>query len=93
MNRDRGWRWGLTAFVMGAVLLAMTGWWHIQALRLAYSAQRLHRELDELDQQERKLDEELQQALALPRLDQWARERLGFTPPKPDQVIVIEEGL
>jgi hypothetical protein len=74
----------LTAVGFGAI-----GWFRIQSLRLAYQSRSLRAERDDLAAREQSVDEQLQRALSLSRLDELGRRRFGLETPGPRQVMVL----
>lgn len=77
------------ALILVAFALAFA-WTNYQAVQLGYTTSRLHQERGQLVELNRKLKVELANLTALDRLEQLAKGQLGLTPPKPEQIQVIE---
>jgi hypothetical protein len=79
---------GLGAF---AFLFLLTTWFQIQSVRWGYKVQALRHELDNLEKKEQNIDQRLQGALSLARLDELARTKFGLQVPGPAQIILLSE--
>ncbi len=79
---------GLMAVVF--VLLSTT-WFQIQAVRWGYKVQTLRRQIDELEKKEQTVDQRLEGALSLARLDDLARKKFRLQVPDPNQIVLLPE--
>ncbi len=65
-------------------------WQHIQVVRLGYQIEHLQGERIALTRQEKGLRFEVARLKSLRRVEEIARHQLGFTSPRPGQVILVE---
>ncbi|MBI3781507.1 MAG: cell division protein FtsL [candidate division NC10 bacterium] len=65
-------------------------WQQIQVVRLGYQIEHIQGERIALIRQEKELRFEVSRLKSLRRVEEIARHQLGFTSPKPGQVIVVE---
>ncbi len=65
-------------------------WQHIQVVRLGYQIEHLQGERVALLRQEKELRFEVARLKSLRRVEGIARHQLGFTSPRPGQVILVE---
>jgi cell division protein FtsL len=65
-------------------------WQHIQVVRFGYQIEHLQGERIALIRQEKGLRFEVARLKSLRRVEEIARHQLGFTSPRPDQVILVE---
>lgn len=79
---------GLAAVVF---VLLSTAWFQIQAVRWGYKVQTLHQQIDELRKKEQSVDQRLQGALSLARLDELAKKKFSLRVPEPSQIILVPE--
>jgi cell division protein FtsL len=80
------------ALVLGAVLIGLClaqVWLQLQVTRLGYELSDARRVQLRLEHERRELEIELATLRAPGRIDALARERLGMTPPRPGQVVVL----
>jgi cell division protein FtsL len=87
----RGWHLR-RALVLGAVLIGLClaqVWLQLQVTRLGYELSDARRVQLRLEHERRELEVELATLRAPGRIDALARERLGMTPPRPGQVVVL----
>lgn len=73
-----------------AVLLASI-WLHSEVLATGYQTHSLERELEALNQLERRLELEAAYLTSPQRVERLAAERLGLTVPTAEQIVFIEE--
>jgi hypothetical protein len=79
---------GLAAVVF---LLMSTAWFQIQSVRWSYRVQSLRVQLDDLEKKEQTVDQRLQGALALARLDELAKTRYRLQVPDPSQIVLVAD--
>jgi len=72
-------------------LLMATAWFQIQSVRWGYRVQSLRTQLDELEKREQSVDQRLQGALSLARLDQLAKTKFRLQIPSPTQIVLLSE--
>lgn len=73
-----------------AVLLAAI-WLHSEVLATGYHTHSLQRELEALNQLERRLELEVAYLTSPQRVERLAAERLGLTVPTAEQIVFVEE--
>lgn len=82
----------LAALPPMAVLFAAI-WANLETVRLGYQLERVEKQREVLLERNRQLRVEKAQATALARVESIAKGRLGMVPPRPAQVILVEDGV
>jgi hypothetical protein len=72
-------------------VLLSTAWFQIQAVRWGYKVQSLRQKIDEAEKKEQTVDQRLQGALSLARLDDLARKRFRLQVPEPSQIVLLSD--
>ncbi len=89
-RRDfKGTLWGVMAL---SILLLFYVWQHMQAVKLGYEVQSLKTEKLELTNEYYYLKYKMHDVNSLPRVEKIAREQLGMTTPRTDQMVILDEG-
>lgn len=91
---DRTWfrQWGLTIILGTSVACGFVyvSWQHVKAVEIGYETEHLKQQIQQLDQDQRKLELERQRLLSPSVLENRAR-RQGMGLPQASQTIVIEQ--
>lgn len=78
---------------LGAVVLLLlsTAWFQIQSVRWGYRLQSLQQQLDDVQKKEQSVDQRLEGALSLARLDDLAKNKFNLRVPAPSQIRLVSE--
>lgn len=78
----------LTVLIVTLAAAALTFYlWHLNEMtRIGYDTSRLEEDINRLKEDVRKLETRKAELLSLERVEKIAREKLGLTEPRPDQV-------
>lgn len=78
---------GICGTVAAVFLLTFYIWHQVEAIRLGYDSRRLEEEVIRLTKEVKALEAEKAFLLRLERVEKIAREKLGYTEPRDDQII------
>lgn len=96
-ERDRRRSRELLAFVLAALppMAVLFGaiWANLETVRLGYQLELLARQREQLVEKNRHLKTARAQASALARVESVARGKLGLVPPRPDQIVLVRDGV
>ncbi|MBI3988817.1 MAG: cell division protein FtsL [candidate division NC10 bacterium] len=81
---------------LGVGLLVLLGglfyvWQHVQAVQLGYEIEQLKQERAAFVERERELTLEIARLKSPKRVEEIARDRLGFITPAPDQIVIVPQ--
>ena len=89
-RRDfKGTLWGVGAL---SILLFFYVWQHMQVVKLGYEVQALKMEKQQLTNEFYYNKYRMYDVYSLPKVEKIAREQMGMTTPRTDQMVILEDG-
>lgn len=90
-RRRRFYAWAVVATLVLLSLAFLYLWQYVSILELNYEVTRHKGELDEAYQEKVTLEADLYRRRSMAEIDEVAHEKLGLRPPKPGQVVIVED--